>query len=202
MNDRQPGLGQIAAPGPKTMTFSMPSSQKPDAARMAAAVESYRKLIRGRPESGKESSDYAVAMTEALAHLTPEEHGWLTDPRDGLATVCKYLPTVADVHEFLRNKRAKQEQFKPAHTSWKRLGDEHGPWDLESDADRKKRVVREALGYDPENRQAPAQRELVPPSVDDVSNLKLRTPPKPISRELRDLLERDGWPFIPGQGEA
>lgn len=160
------------------------------------AAESLETLLKARPENGKEDPDYIVAMVESLSWLTPEEHGWLTHPRTGLQTVCKFLPTPADVHEFLRERRAKLEAVLPAATTYRRLNEETGPWDQETDYERKKRVVRELLGYDPDRRQPP-RREPVVPTEDELRNLKLKTSPAPPSRYLIAKLEADGWPFIP-----
>lgn len=137
-------------------------------------------------------------MVQSLSWLTPEEHAWLTHPREGLHTVCKFLPTPADVHEFLREKRARLEAIRPAPTTYRRLTDnERGPWDDETDYERKKRVVRELLGYDPDRPDSP-KRNLVPPTAEEVRNLKLRTQPAPPSRYLVESLAAEGWPFIPG----
>ncbi len=152
-------------------------------------------LLKGRPDTGREGPEYLAGMIETLAWLTDEERAWLTHPRDGLHTVCKFLPTAADVHEFLRNKRAKAEEFKPAHTPYKRLAEEPGPWDRETDAERKARVVRECLGYNPQDRGKPQPRDLVPPSAEDIANLKLKTPPAPPSPYLINLLKQQGYPF-------
>jgi hypothetical protein len=160
--------------------------------------------MRGRPDYGKESPDYAVGFTESLSYLSDEELGWVTDPREGLGTVCKFLPTAADLHEFLRNKRAKMEAFKPAHTTYRRLNEETGPWDKETDYERKARVVRELLGYNPSPgaQQKEAKRELVPPTAEDLANLKLKTPPAPPSKYLLAQLRADGWPFIPNEEQS
>jgi hypothetical protein len=165
------------------------------------AAEAYEMLLRARPDYGKESTEYAVGLTETLSYLTEEELSWLTNPRDGLATVCKFLPTAADVHEFLRERRAKQEQFKPAHTTYRRLNDESGPWDKETDYERKARVVKELLGYNPSPKaqELEPKRVLVPPTEEDLRNLKLKTPPAPPSRYLIAMLEAEGYPFLPGK---
>lgn len=171
---------------------------------MEKAIAAYRTLMRGRPDLGKESPDYAVGLTETLSYLTEEELAWVTNPRDGLSTVCKFLPTAADVHEFIRAKRAKLEEFKPAHTTYRRLNEEHGPWDRETDYERKARVVRELLGYNPSPKaqQTEAKRELVPPSTEDLKNLKLKTPASGPSPYLIAHLKAEGWPFIPNQEAA
>lgn len=168
---------------------------------MRRAADAYETLLRGRPDYGKESTEYAVGLTETLSYLTEEELEWITNPRDGLATVCKFLPTAADVHEFLRERRAKLEQFKPAHTAYRRLNDDKGPWDKETDYERKARIVKELLGYNPSPKaqQTEAKRELVPPTEEDLKNLKLKTPPAPPSKYLIAQLEAEGWPFLPNK---
>lgn len=159
-------------------------------------------LLKGRPDTERESPQYLAEMVEVLAHLTDEEISWLTHPREGLHTVCKYLPTPADVHEFIRKKRAKADQFKPAPTSWHKFTDDPAaPWNRETDYELKKRVVRESLGYDPNNRETPVKRVLTPPCAADFESLTLKTPAAPPSRYLIELLERDGWPFLPKKSE-
>lgn len=159
--------------------------------------------MRGRPDYGKESPEYAVGLTDTLSYLTDEELAWITNPRDGLATVCKFLPTPADVHEFLRARREKAEQFKPAHTTWRKIEDDpNAPWNRETDAERKRRVVKELLGYNPMERGVTASpRSFEPPSAEDMRNLKLKSPADGPSRELIAQLEAEGWPFIPTQQE-
>lgn len=193
-------MQQIVVPirGQGTTQSLTQSSQKPSAAKMEKAIAAYRTLMRGRPDYGKESPDYAVGLTETLSHLTEEELAWVTNPREGLATVCKFLPTPADVHEFIRAKRAKLDEFKPAHTNYARLNDKPGPWDKETDFERKKRVVMECLGYNPEQRGSVAEkRTFTKPTEETVRNLKLKTPSAPASPHLIKLLHEQGWPFIP-----
>ena len=159
----------------------------------------YETLMRARPDYGKESTEYAVGLTETLSYLTDEELAWIANPREGLGTVCKFLTTAADVHDFLRAKRAKEAEYKPAHTAYRRLNEDSGPWEKETDYERKARVVRELLGYNPSAKaqQLEPKRELVPPTAEDLRNLKLKTPPGPISRQLREKLEAEGWQFVP-----
>lgn len=151
---------------------------------MRAAAEAFDKIVRTRPDFGKEATEYHVAMVDTLSWLTDEELAWLTDPRSGLHTVCKYLPTAADVHEFLRNKRAKLEQFKPAPTHYHKAEPLAGPWDAETDYERKRRVVRDALGYNPDTKPIPP-RPVLP---DDWSASDLKTPAAPPSPHLLKLL--------------
>lgn len=174
------------------------SFERPNAEKLAAAKQAMKTLMKGRPDTERESPQYLAEMVEVLAWLTPEELAWLTHPRDGLHTACKFLPTPADVHEFIREKRKRVEQFKPAPTNWKKIEDDpKAPWNLETDSDRKRRVVIEALGYDPYAANHPRNRTLTPPTAADLDNLVIKTPVGPPSRYLIDLLRKDGWPFIP-----
>lgn len=167
------------------------------------ATESLQTLLAARPDTGREEPDYLAAMVKTLSWLTPEEHAWLTHPREGLHTLCKFLPTPADVHEFLRARRARLEAVQPAPTTYRRLAaEESGPWDQETDYERKRRVVREALGYNPEKADIVAKRTLTAPTDEEVRNLRLKTPAGPISSQLKAKLESEGWPFIPKSAEA
>lgn len=180
-------------------TGALTKSARPSGGKLREARQALAILLKGRLETDRENPKYLAEMVEVLSHLTDEELSWLTDPREGLQTVCKFLPNPADVHGFIREKRAKADQFRPAATSWHRIGDDDpaAPWNRETDYERKRRVVVEALGYDPARSQAPVKRNLVPPVAADVEALTIRTPPAPPSGYLIDLLRRDGWPYLP-----
>lgn len=125
------------------------------------------------------------------------------DPLNGVTARCKFLPTFADISAVLIDYRNKQDQFKPAHTQYRKLEPESGPWDGETDYERKARVVKELLGYNPSPKaqQTEAPRVFTEPTAEDLRNLRLKTPPAPITRELLALFEAEGWPFIPSQQE-
>jgi hypothetical protein len=154
-----------------------------------------KRIMANYPDYGKAPPEYLLSMTETMAALTEEEIVWLSDRREGLATVCKYLPTPADIHDFLKAKRAKAEQFKPAHTHYRKLNEDHGPWEAETDFERKKRVVKELLGYDPMGTTNAPKRELVNPTAAEVEVTvsALKTEARPISAEFRAALEAEGW---------
>lgn len=105
-------------------------------------------------------------MAECLSGLTPEEFAVVTNPATGIATVSRFLPSVADVHEFLRNERARHEQFKP-HTHYKVLES----FDVEQPPlERRKKVVMEALGHNPQDRKSkPMEPEYAMPINPDVA---------------------------------
>lgn len=170
---------------------------------MRMAAETLEALLKARPDTGREEPDYLAAMVKSLSWLTPEEHGWVTHPRDGLQTVCKFLPTPADVHEFLRARHARLEAVKPAPTTYRRLADEPGPWDQETDFERKKRVVKQHLGYNPDDAgKAAERRTFTPPSADDLATIQLKTPAAPVSDELKAMLRDEGYPYLQEQEDA
>jgi hypothetical protein len=171
---------------------------------MEAGRRAAKKILSGFPDYGKAPPEYVVNLAESLSYLNDEELAVILHPINGVLARTKFLPTFADISAVLVDHRNRQEQFKPAHTQYKRLNEDNGPWDRETDYERKARVVRELLGYNPSAKaqQTEAKRELVPPTAEDLRNLKLKTPPGPISRELRAHLEAEGWPFIPPQEQT
>jgi hypothetical protein len=170
---------------------------------VVAAGAAAKRILGSYPDFGKAPAGYGMMFADALAHLTEEELAVVMDPRTGITASCEFLPSVGEVHALLREWRERKSQFAPAPTSYRRLNDEKpGPWDMETDAERKKRVVRELLGYDPEAKGAPVKRDLVPPTAEDLANLKLKTPIQPITRQLYEKLKAEGWAHLPGQRAA
>jgi hypothetical protein len=170
-----------------------------DAGRRAA-----KKMLSSYPDYGKAPPEYVVNLAESLSYLNDEELAVVMHPVNGVVARTKFLPTFADIAAVLQDHKNRQEQFKPAHTQYKRLTEESGPWDKETDYERKAKVVKELLGYNPSPKaqQVEGKRELVPPTAEDLKNLRLKTPEAPPSRYLIAQLEAEGWPFIPGKGKT
>ena len=160
--------------------------------------------MRGRPEtaSSPETPKYITDMVEILAYLTDEELAALTAPRDGLHTVSRYLPTPADVHGFLRERKARLEAVRPAPTTYRKLDadDPTAPWNRETDPERKRRHVEGLLGYQPDRRPT-VPKTLTPPTQADLAKLTLKTPSAPPSATLLNLLEEQGY-LRPANGES
>lgn len=203
MTDQTPIDGFSKVQNPLSVTgsqCSMPSLTKPSAVQVDSARKAAKKILGGYPDYGKAPPEYVINFAEALSFLTAEELAAVTDPRNGVASRCQYLPTIADIHALLRERKEKAEQFKPAHTNYQHLNDQKGPWDQETDYERKRRVVIESLGYNPADRGRPAtKRTLTQPTDADVRNLKLKTPAAGPSPQLINLLKGQGWPFIPAE---
>ncbi len=164
--------------------------------------------MKGRPETAIENPNYLADMVEVLAYLTDEELAWLTHPRDGLHTVSRYLPTPADVHAFLRDRKARLEAVRPAPTNWRKLApdDPAAPWNAEPDADRKARLVKQLLGYNPspQAQMLERARSATPtaPTPQELRDLKLKTPAAPPSSRLKALLREQGYPVPTGEETA
>jgi len=173
------------------------NSERPSPDQLANGMHALKRLLKGRPDTTAENPKYVAEMVECLAWLSEPDLLALSDPRSGLQTVCRYLPTPADVHGFLRDAKARQEAIRPAPTTYRKLDPEDpaAPWNLETDAERKKRVVRELLGYDPEQRVT--KRTFTPATADDLAALELRSPPAGPSPHLMKVLERQGMPVRP-----
>jgi len=140
-----------SVPGKLTLPSSSNALSKPGSQKLAKVAIAVDRILRGRPEVRVENPDYLDGLTETLEVLTDEELAWITDPREGLATRCKYLPTPADVFELIREKRAWRDRINPT-TSWQRLTPDDTPDGWEPDGERRKRTVRDTLGYDPSDR--------------------------------------------------
>lgn len=154
------------------------------------------------PDYGKAPASYLLAVTEFMAGLSPEEQSQITDLKTGIPARCKFLPTIADMAEILNERRSALEQFRPAHTVYRKLGPDHGPWDQETDFERKKRVVRECLGYNPGDSIGKTKPAFESLPLDKLqSSADCKTPSRPISRELRQMLTDDGWPYFADMAE-
>jgi hypothetical protein len=177
-------MEQLPNPLDKTLSrFSMRLPTQPLPEQVEAAKRATKRIMSAFPDYGKAPPDYMVALMECLTWLSPQEMGWIMDPRNGLVTVCKFLPTPGDVHEFIREKHAKAEQFKShptsGYTKFEPLPDKPEPV---VDAERKKKVVRELLGYNPSDRN----ERRGPPAF--------KTKPIDGLRSSADCLRQDGGP--------
>jgi hypothetical protein len=127
-------------------------------------------------------------MIEVLTHITPREHDWLRDPREGLAARCKFLPTPADVFELIREREARTPKATlPRNVLLPDKFDPDADWN--KPGEHKRRVVREYLGYNP-GEPAPPKPPPIMPDADEVKAIgkSLKTPALPASRELRAML--------------
>lgn len=154
-------------------------------------------LLQGRPDYGKESPEYTAGIADALSWLTDQELAWLTDPRDGLHTVCQYLPTPADVHNFLKTKRAKEDQFK-SRAPWKPFAPEPYIPPLSPESRTRMQKLVDDLRRDwvePGRANGFTYR----PADEIKSSSDLKSPDGPISDELRQQLIDSGWTHFANQ---
>lgn len=127
-------------------------------------------------------------MTQFIAYLDLDDQEALAHPMTGIASKCKYLPTIADLKQFV------DERFKRLNTratGYKYLKPDRLV-EMPPTERRKAQVIAE-LGYDPSVPNA-RQRPPLDPGIRDaiienrwtISSLK--TPARPPSRELLALL--------------
>ncbi len=138
-----------------------------------------------------------LSVTEFLAFRDADEQEALANPLTGIATKCKFLPTIADMNEFL-DERAKRLNTRA--TSYRYFKPD-ALIDMPIEERRKAQVLSE-LGYDP-SKQRKIKREPLEPAIIDAieegswSSTNLKTPAKPASAELKALLMQQGyepWP--------
>jgi hypothetical protein len=175
------------------------ASMKPSIQQIKAATNTMEVLLKGKPASDREDGKYLAEMIEAISYCTPEEHGWLTHPRQGLHTRLKFLPTPADVFEFIREQQAKRDQVKATHPSDK------GPYAYFRKTDvpqppptARRQQVASLLGYDPDAKRAPKRTrnaDLMPPTADDIETAlnASKIPPQPASPFLKRYLAESGY---------
>jgi hypothetical protein len=149
--------------------------------------------MRGRPDYGNEPPEYAAGFTETLSHLTDEELAWVCDPREGVQTRCKFLPTPADVFEVIRDRRARLEAVRIPKSSWPDLVPDRDEPLTVSEVDRRKAHVLKVLGYNPARPSERVKPPLTEATAEDLAALKLKTPAGPITRQLREHLAAEGW---------
>lgn len=100
---------------------SMPSLTRQSADRMEAGRKAAKKILSGFPDYGKAPPEYVVNLAESLSYLNHEELAVILHPINGVLARTKFLPTFADISAVLVEHRNRQEQFTPAHTSYKRF---------------------------------------------------------------------------------
>jgi hypothetical protein len=97
----------------------------PKLLRLKEANEAASKVCKGCVDFGKTSEETLAAalaiVAEYLAGLSPEMLGRVTSLQEGILLKSKFMPTVADYHALVQELEAKDRQFKPAHTSYRKL---------------------------------------------------------------------------------
>jgi hypothetical protein len=163
-----------------------------------------RKILSGYPDYGKAPREYLLAVTEFIAYQIPEVQEALAHPLTGIATKCKYLPTIADLREFIED-RAKRLNTRATGYRYLRPG-ENDPVEMSPHERRKAQVIAE-LGYDPSKPRDEKRKPIEPAILDAIeegswSPEHLKTPARPISPELRALLIEQGYVFPPSEAAA
>lgn len=159
---------------------------------MQKAHEAITAILKGRPETKAENKAYLAEIVECFSYFTDQELTWISDPRDGLRVRCKYLPTPADAYEIIKEHRDQIEKGAKMFAAFggpKPDTTEYPSEVARPDYDRRRAVVKAALGYNPGDPSAP-KRALVPPTGEDLDRVfaNLKSPPVPPSAELLALI--------------
>lgn len=172
-----------------------PSLTSPSAASMRLAEPMARKILAGYPDYGKAPPQYLLEITEFIALLGPADQAALANTLTGIATKTKFLPTKAEMVEFL-NDRHKRLNTRATGYKYLKPGEEDK---IEmSPAERRKAQVLEELGYDPMKTRGierpPLDRAIVDAIQEDRWSISmLKTPTAPASEELKALLREQGF---------
>ena len=167
---------------------------------MRLATATIEQMFRGRPDHGREDPGYLAGLADTLCGFTPEELAVMSDPATGLMTRLKFLPTPADVYEFLREKMPWSDRFRPA-SSYRTLEPDRTPKpDHGGDAgfERRRKLVLDALGHELGSNIGRRTQVLQPivraiPTAEDMAGIVLKTPPSAPSDHLLSLLRERGY---------
>lgn len=189
---------------------STPQSQKLDAERLEQAGTLAKKLLAGKPNYAGATALYLSEIGECVAGYEPEMQAKILDLKTGVPARCKFLPTPADIAEFVREEAEKVDRYRPAHTAYGRFkpntgrilrtpeekkayedwAEKHADKSGPSAEERKAQVV-EALAQIGQWGKADSLPTPPPLECEDFhTNADLRTPPAPPSQKLIDLVAR------------
>lgn len=164
---------------------------------MKTATAIAQKILSGYPDYGKAPREYLLSVSEFIAHQPPELQAAMAHPTTGVASKCRFLPTIADLRQFIDDRRSMfsctdgdsgYKRFRPGEDDTPRM----------EPLERRKAAVIEALGYDPAKIRAPVRKPLEPGIRDAIEDgswsvSMLKSPPRPPSRELIQLLTEQGY---------
>jgi hypothetical protein len=185
-------LDQIPALSQRALTKSAPQSK----AEVTKATRIAEKILSSYPDYGKAPDGYLLSVTEFIAYQIPEVQEALAHPLTGIATKCKYLPTIADLREFIEE-RAKRLNTRATGYRYFRPSEDDSV-DV-SPAERRKAQVLSELGYDPSKPRDEKRRPIDPAIRDAIEGDRwtinqLKTPATPASIELLQVLAEQGYP--------
>lgn len=189
-------MDKIIAPlSQRALMQSEPRSK----AEVTKATRIAEKILSAYPDYGKAPDGYLLSVTEFIAYQIPEVQEALAHPLTGIATKCKYLPTIADLKQFIDD-RAKRLNTRATGYRYFRRG-EGDPLDI-PDAERRKAQVLAELGYDPSGPKVEKRTPIEPAILDAIeegswSSDHLKTPARPASPELKALLIEQGYLLPP-----
>lgn len=101
-----------------SMTDGLRSTPKSSASdRLSKGREAAEKILRRYPDYEKSPAAYKAALVEAIAGCADPVIAAMLDLRTGLSAKCRYLPTVADVMDFVGDYE-KRHTFIAPRPAW------------------------------------------------------------------------------------
>lgn len=196
-------MSELKQVAPTLSQRALTQSAPPSQAVVNRATHLAQKILSAYPDYGKAPDGYLLSVTEFIAYQIPEVQEALAHPLTGIAAKCKYLPTIADLKQFIED-RAKRLNTRATGYRYFKRG-EGDPLDI-PDADRRKAVVVDTLGYDPSKPRDEKRRPLEPAIRDAIAEDRyslshLKTPSRPASPELKALLIEQGYLMPPKREE-
>lgn len=78
-------------------------------------------MLAGKPNYAGATALYLSEIGECVAGYEPEMQAKILDLKTGVPARCKFLPTPADIAEFVREEAEKADRYRPAHTAYERF---------------------------------------------------------------------------------
>lgn len=152
-----------------------------------------KRILGSFPDYGKAPPEYLLSITEYLAYLPAEDQEALAHPVSGIASKTKFLPTKADMAEFIADRH---KRLNTRATGYRYF--EPGEMVAMEPAERRKAQVLAELGYDPSkpmvDKRPPLDRGILDAIQENRwSSKDLKTPARPASAELKALLVEQGY---------
>lgn len=109
------GNQQLSTASPNSVAEAIKNLTRFPKAGPAPAAKAVGRLLSFYPQhTANEPESYAAAMVSLMAEYPSEVIDVVCDPRRGLATRCKFLPTVAELTEAL------ESEMEPHRQAWRR----------------------------------------------------------------------------------
>lgn len=154
------------------------------------------KMLSSYPDYAKAPPEYLLTLTEIIAMQSNFMQLRICNPVNGVASKTKFLPTAADVMEFVKAEEKARTQFE-SPTTYQRFSPAVEARLPEYETERRKRIVAETLGRDPQRaRRADLPTFETIPIDKFKSSDDLKTRSRPISDDLKRFIIDGGNGYL------